>query len=108
MNQTPWYYCRKLREFALEREWKEAFKFNADTDTSAYDDVVYLDVVNDMKSISTETWDDTVGTGNGTGHSKEPIQRSVTVLRATEQGRTCSTRSRCDRSSLSTIPRPQA
>ena len=49
-NQTPWYYCRKLREFALEREWKEAFKFNADTDTSAYDDVVYFDVVNDMMS----------------------------------------------------------
>ena len=50
-NQTPWYYCRKLREFALEREWKEAFKFNADTDTSAYDDVVYFDVVNNMMGI---------------------------------------------------------
>ena len=50
-NQTPWYYCRKLREFALEREWKEVFKFNADTDTSAYDDVVYFDVVNNMMGI---------------------------------------------------------
>ena len=39
-----------MREFALEREWKEAFKFNADTDTSAYDDVVYFDVVNNMMS----------------------------------------------------------